>query len=171
MGVSTIAEANSVLGDFLPRFNRRLDVPVAQPGQAYRPLNPELNLGGIPYIRERRRVGRDNRVRHHQRNLQLLPDADKVSYAGAYVEIQERLDGSILACYQGKTLTPQNAPPLAASLRAKAKDIPEHPALCKEPPLPKPPRVRTYRKQKRIYIGPLAGAGNWWEDPVKKGAQ
>jgi transposase len=167
-GASTIVEANSVLWDFLPRFNQRFGVPVAQPGQAYRPLNPELNLEGILCIKERRRVGRDNTVQYHGRNLQLFPDTDKVNYAGAYVEIQERLDGQILACYQGKILTPQDAPPLAATLRAQANDILSYPALWKEPPPPKPPRVRTYRKHKRIYIGPLAGAGNWWEDPVKK---
>jgi len=167
-GASTITKANSVLGDFLHRFNQRFGVPAAQPGQAYRPLNPELNLEGILCFKERRRVGRDNTVQYRQRTLQLFPDADKVSYAGAQVEIQERLDGSILACYKGKILTPQDAPPLAATLRAKAKDILNYPALWKEPPPPKPPRVRIYRKQKRIYIGPLVGDGNWWEDPVRK---
>lgn len=167
-GASTITEANSVLWDFLPRFNQRFGVPATQPGQAYRPLNPELNLEGILCFKERRRVGRDNTVQYRQRTLQLFPDADKVSYAGAYVEIQERLDGIILACYQGKILTPKDAPPLAATLRAKAKEIPDYPALWKEPPPPKPPRVRIYRKEKRIYIGPLAGNGNWWDDPVRK---
>ena len=110
----------------------------------------------------------DNTVQYRQRNLQLFPDADKVSYAGAYVEIQERLDGRTLACYQGKILTPQDAPPLAATLRAQANDIPDYPAMWKEPPLPKPPRVRKWRKQNRKWVGPLAGDGNWFEDPVRK---
>jgi len=167
-GASTIAEANSVLWDFLPRFNQRFGVPVAQPGQAYRPLNPELNLEGILCIKERRRVARDNTVQYHQRNLQLFPDADKVSYAGAYVEIQERLDGQILACYQGKILTPQDAPPLAATLRAQANDILSYPALWKEPPPPKPPKVRRWRKRNRKWVGPLAGDGNWLDDPVRR---
>ena len=143
---STIAEANLVLQDFLPRFNQRFGVPAAQSGRAYRPISPELNLEGIICFKERRRVGRDNTVQYRQRTLQLFPDADKVSYAGAYVEIQERLDGSILACYRGKILTPQDAPSLAATLRAEAKDIIDYPALWKEPPPPKPPRVRIYRK-------------------------
>jgi hypothetical protein len=165
---SSILEANLVLRDFLPCFNRRFGVPAAQPGQAYRPLSPELNMEGILCFKERRRVGRDNTVQFRQRTLQLFPDADKVSYAGAQVEIQERLDGSILACYKGKILTPQDAPPLAATLRAKAKDIPDYPALWKEPPPPKPPRVRKWRKQNRKWVGPLAGDGNWLEDPVRK---
>ena len=167
-GASTITEANSVLWDFLPRFNQRFGVPAAQPGRAYRPLNPELNLEGILCFKERRRVGRDNTVQYRQRTLQLFPDADKMSYAGAQVEIQERLDGSILACYQGKILTPQDAPPLAVALRAQANDIPSYPALWKEPPPPKPPKVRRWRKRNRKWVGPLAGDGNWLEDPVRR---
>lgn len=165
---SNITEANLVLRDFLPRFNQRFGVPAAQPGQAYRPISLELDLEGILCVKERRRVARDNTVQYRQRTLQLFPDADRVSYAGAYVEIQERLDGQILACYKGKILTPQDAPPLAATLRDQANDIPDYPALWKEPKPPKPPRVRKWRKQNRKWVGPLAGDGNWLEDPVRK---
>jgi len=167
-GASTITEANLVLWDFLPRFNRRFGVPAAQLGQAYRPISLEMDLEGILCIKDQRRVGRDNTVQYHQRNLQLFPDADKVSYAGAYVEIQERLDGSILACYKGKILTPQDAPPLAVALRAKTKETPYYPALWKEPKPVKLRKARERRHPNRIYIGPLAGTGNWWEDPVRK---
>jgi predicted DNA-binding protein (UPF0251 family) len=167
-GASTITEANSVLWDFLPRFNRRFGVPAAQPGQAYRPTGLGSDIDGILCVKERRRVARDNTVQYRQRNLQLFPDAEKVSYAGAYVEIQERLDGRTLACYQGKILTPQDAPPLAATLRAQAKDSPDYLAMWKEPPPPKPPRVRVYRKRKRIWVGPLENDRFWWKDPVKK---
>jgi len=164
-GASNIAEANLVLWDFLARFNRRFGVPAAQPGRAYRPLNPEIDLEGILCMKERRRVARDNTVQYRQRTLQLFPDADKVSYAGAYVEIQERLDGQILACYQGKILTPQDAPPLAATLRAQANDIPTYPAMWKEPP---PPKVRKRKWRYRKYIGPLTGDTHWTEDPVRR---
>jgi transposase len=164
-GASTVLEANLVLWDFLARFNQRFGVPAAQPEQAYRPISPETDTDGILCLKERRRVARDNTVQYHQRNLQLFPDADKVSYAGAYVEVQERLDGQILACYKGKLLTPQDAPPLAATLRTQANDIPDYPALWKEPPSPK---VRKRRKRNRKWIGPLAGDGNWYEDPLRK---
>ena len=132
------------------------------------PVNPDMDIDGILCPKERRRVARDNTVQYRGRNLQLFPDADKVSYAGAYVEIQERLDGQILACYQDKILTPQDAPPLAARLRAQVKDLPAHPALWKEPPPPKPPRVRGYRKRKRVWVGPLENDRFWWKDPVEK---
>lgn len=164
-GTSNITEANMVLQDFLPRFNRRFGVPAAYPEQVYRPVSPGMNIDGILCVKERRRVARDNTVQYRGRNLQLFPDAEKVSYAGAYVEMQERLDGQILACYQDKILTPQDAPPLAATLRAQVKDLPAHPALWKEPP---PPRVRKRKSRYRKYIGPLTGDKPWTEDPVRK---
>ena len=149
-GASTITEANLVLWDFLPRFNQRFGVPAAQPGQVYRSISMGMDIEGILCTKERRRVARDNTVQYRQRNLQLFPDADKLNYAGAYVEIQERLDGRILACYKGKILTPQDAPPLAATLRAQANDIQDYPVMWKEPP---PPKIRERRKRTRVYYG------------------
>ena len=50
-GACTLAEANQVLTEFLPRFNHRFGVPAAQPESAYRQvdpeLDPELDLGGV----------------------------------------------------------------------------------------------------------------------------
>jgi transposase len=167
-GASNITEANLILRDFLPRFNRRFGVPAAQTGQAYRTISPGMNIEGILCTKERRRVARDNTVQYRQRTLQLFPDADKVSYAGAYVEIQGRLDGQILFCYQDKILTPQDAPPLAAKLRDQLKDLLAHPALWKEPPPPKPPRVDKRKNRYRKYIGPLTGDTHWTEDLVRR---
>jgi len=164
-GASTVMEANLILWDFLPRFNERFGVPAAQLGQAYRPISLGLDPDGILCVKERRRVARDNTVQYRQRTLQLFPDADRPSYAGAHVEIQERLDGQILACYRGKILTPQDAPPLAATLRAQAKDIPDYPVMWKEPP---PRKVRERRTRTRVRLGPLAGDTIWYEDPVRK---
>jgi hypothetical protein len=167
-GASTITEANLVLWDFLSRFNGRFGVPATQPGQAYRPINPELDLEGILCIKERRRVARDNTVSYRRRNLQLFPDAGKPSYAGAYVEIQKRLDGRILACYKGKIITPQGAPPLAATLRGKDMPYYTYTALWKEPKPRKPHKPRERCHRTHIYVGPLAGDGVWWKDPVRK---
>ena len=46
-GASGIGEANRVLEQFLPRFNRRLRVPQQHPEPAFRPLDPELCLEQI----------------------------------------------------------------------------------------------------------------------------
>ena len=52
--------------------------------------------------------------------MQLFPESEQPSYAWTHVEVQERLDGRLLVRYRGKLLTPEEAPPLAAELRARA---------------------------------------------------
>ncbi len=120
---TTLMEANDVLSEFLPRYNRRFGVPAAQAGSAYRMPDAGLDIDGVLCIKERRRVARDNTVQYHGRTLQLFPHTDRPSYAGARVEVQERLDGRILVSYRGTVLTPQEAPPLAASLSRLLKKV------------------------------------------------
>jgi len=117
-GASTLVEANRILESFLPRFNERFGVPAAQPELAYRPVDPGLDIDGVLCTKEKRRVARDNTVRYHGRTLQLFPGTERTSYAGTRVEVQERLDGRLLVSCRGKILTPEEAPPLAAELRA-----------------------------------------------------
>ena len=69
----TLEKANQVLAEFLPRFNQRFGVPADQPELAYRPVDPELDLGGVLCIKELRRVAKDNTVQYHGRTLQLYP--------------------------------------------------------------------------------------------------
>ena len=161
----SLAEANQVLTDFLPRFNQRFGVPADQPDSAYRPVNPELDLGGVLCIKELRRVAKDNTVQYHGRALQLYPSTERPSYAGARVEVQERLDGRLLVRHRNQILTPQEAPALAGELRAR---IPTGPVMA-TPPDPDPTdwepkqRVRTLATP-----GPLAGETIWYEDPARK---
>ena len=164
-GACTLAQANQVLADFLPRFNQRFGVPAAQPESAYRPVDPELDLGGVLCIKELRRVAKDNTVQYHGRTLQLYPSLERPSYAGARVEVQERLDGRLLVRHRNQILTPQEAPALAGELRAR---IPTGPVMA-TPPDPDPTdwepkqRVRTLATP-----GPLAGETIWYEDPARK---
>ena len=92
---SSILEANGVLEQFLPRFNRRFGVPPPWPEPAFRPLGPELCLEQILCFKHRRRVARDNTVKFHRHTLQLLPQLERPSYAGATVEVLESLDGRL----------------------------------------------------------------------------
>ena len=46
-GAATIEEANRMLGDFLPRYDRQFGVAPAQPGPAYRPLPPGVSLDAV----------------------------------------------------------------------------------------------------------------------------
>ena len=81
---SSIGAANTVLEQFLPRFNRRFQVPPQYPEPAFRPLDPELCLEQIRCFKHRRRVPRENTVRQQRR-----------SYAGAVVVVLQGLDGRL----------------------------------------------------------------------------
>ncbi len=119
-GASTIEEANSVLETFVPRFNERFGVPAVELEPGYRAADPEMDIDTILCVKELRKVAKDNTVRYHGHTLQIFPGPERRSYGGTRVEVQERLDGRLLVYYQGKILTPEEAPPLAASLRARA---------------------------------------------------
>jgi hypothetical protein len=118
-GATTLAEANQVLWAFLPRYNARFGVPAARAGSAYRPLEPGLCLEGVLCFKYQRRVAKDNTVKLGEHTLQLLPGNDRYSYARDRVEVQERLDGSLLVAYQGQVLATRPAPPHPAILRAR----------------------------------------------------
>ncbi len=158
-----------MLAQFLPRFNQRFGVPAAQPESAYRPVDPELDLGGVMCIKELRRVGKDNTVRYHGRTLQLYPTLERPSYARVRVEVQERLDGRLLVRYRSQLLTPQDAPPLAAELRAQVVEAPVMVTLPDSDPNPNPTYWRPpQRVRSPIIPGPLAGETIWYEDPARK---
>ena len=116
-GARTLTEANDLLQNFLPRFNQRFGVPAAEASCAYRLLDRELDLTAILCPRSRRTVGRDNTVKYKWRTLQLLPGREHPSYAGTQVEVQERLDGSLVVCSQGQVIPTREAPPRANALR------------------------------------------------------
>ncbi len=101
-GASTIDQANEVLQEFLPRFNRRFAVAAEQPETAYRPIPADLSLTETVSIRHARKMARDNTVHYQWRVLQLLPGAERRSYAGLQVEVLERCGGELIIRYQGK---------------------------------------------------------------------
>lgn len=116
-GACTAAEANQVLAAFLPRFNRRFGVPAAEPGCAYRTVAADVDVASILAFKEWRKVAHDNTIKVRWRTLQLLPGMERLSYAGVQVEVQHRLDGSLVVCHAGQALATQEAPPRPAFLR------------------------------------------------------
>lgn len=156
-GVTTIEEANNVLGTFVPRFNERFGVPAADPEPCYRPLDPGMDLGALLCFKERRRVAKDNTVQYHGQTLQIFPGPERRTYARAHVEVQERLDGRLLVCYQGKILTPGEAPPLAATLRALASES--------EPGIPETTDEEIKANKQRTGLG---WDGDWYRDESKR---
>ena len=118
-GVSTIEHANRVLADFIGRYNRQFSVAPAQQGSAYRQLPEGVCLDAVLCFKYLRTVANDNTVRFGSATLQLLADDYRASYARVDVEVQERLDGSIVVAYQGRILAAEPAPPGPVELRAR----------------------------------------------------
>ena len=115
----TIEQANRALWDFIPRYNQRFGVPPAQQGSAYRQLPAGVSLDTTLCFKYVRTVANDNTVQFNGATMQILSDDHRASYARAHVEVQERLDGSIIVMYQGKTLASQPAPQGPVTLRAR----------------------------------------------------
>ena len=116
-GASSIGKANSVLERLLPRFNRRFRVPPQYPEPAFQPVDPELCLEQVLCFKQRRKVAKDNTVRFHLHTLQLLPEREHPSYAGATVEVLEGLDGRLSVRHEGRIIAAQEAPPSPVFLR------------------------------------------------------
>ena len=70
---TTIDQANAVLQDFLPRFNRQFRVPAQQAQIAYRSLDSSIFLERVLCFKHTRQVARDNTVKFQWRTLQLHP--------------------------------------------------------------------------------------------------
>ena len=126
---STIGEAQAVLDRFLPRFNARFAVAARQREPAWRPLDPALDLGAILAFRHTRTVARDNTVKYHWRTLQLLPSAQRPSYAGARVDVLERPGGELAVRHRGETIPSRLAPPRSGVLRERRSELARDPAL------------------------------------------
>ena len=155
----TLEEADTILHEFLPRFNERFSVPATQPELSYRQADPGLDVNGVLCFKERRRVAKDNTIRYHGQTLQLFPGPERTSYARAHVEVQKRLDGRLLVYYQGKILTPGEAPPLAASLRA-------HSYVYSAAPTP--PHAEPESVENDIEPSPSEPRVIWYEDSAMR---
>ena len=113
---SSIDEAGLVLQEFLPRFNARFAVTAEQPEAVYRPVPDELSLTETICLKDTRKVARDNTVKYQWRVLQLLPEAERPSYAGLRVDVLERADGELMIRYQGEAVDYQEGPPPSSAL-------------------------------------------------------
>jgi transposase len=146
-GAKTLAEANAVLAQFLPDYNRKFTVPARESGTAYRKPDP----GFVPEhhfcLKYPRTVGADNVVRCNNHRLQILPTQHRISFARCQVEVHDRLDGSLAVHYQGQDLPTKPAPSEAGGLRVscpRGQDTLKNRRYA--PPAPDHPWRGIYRK-------------------------
>jgi transposase len=143
--ITTLAEGNAFLPGFLARFNALFRVPPGQEGCAYRPLEEHMRPEEIFCLKYLRRVGTDNVVRFLGRRLQISPCHGRVSYAKCWVEVHERLDGSLAVYWQGRCLAHADAPQEAGVLRTHSGQ--------RRP------------QQTQLQVAAAAGSGDMWAAP------
>ena len=143
-GAATIADADHGAEGFPATLQRTLQRSAAMSRGRLPPTGTaNVCLDRILCFKHRRKVARDNTVKFQLHTLQLLPEPERPSYAGAAVEVLEGLDGR-LSSRQGRTIPSQEAPPNPAFMRtgngsfphfASHRSDPDHPAdLGDDPP-------------------------------------
>jgi transposase len=113
----TLDEANLVLADFLPRFNRKFAVKATEPGLAYRKVRDGFKAEEYFCYKHPRTVGTDNVVCFGPHRLQILPSPGRASYARCKVQVYEGLDGDLAVYHEGKPLASRKAPLESIKLR------------------------------------------------------
>jgi transposase len=155
-GACTQDQANQLLQRFLPRYSARFAVSPALPGSAYRPWPKDLDPDEVFSFKHRRTVANDNTISFDGKRLQIPPGPDRLSYARARVEVQQRLDGSLVICHKDQALVtflPATADPVRvgkftpapAPQAPPAKTQPTQPALTKARKPYKPPPDHPWR--------------------------
>ena len=155
-GATTVEEANQVLWDYLPRFNKRFQYPANQAGSTYRPWPSTLNPDRIFCFQYERVVTRDNVISFAGHKLQLPPGPGGTSFAGHRVQLHQSMDNHLFVYYQDREITrfsPANSgPPRAAHFEPHSDHLwvkpppPSPPATQKSKHKPKPPADHPWRR-------------------------
>jgi len=123
----SLEEANQMLAHYLPRFRARFARTPADGKIAYRPLARGTDLDAVCSFHYVRTVANDNTVRLEERLVRIPPGPGGRGYAGCRVQLQERLDGSLVVLHQDKVIARQEAQsqaPLRTRRRARGRELP-----------------------------------------------
>jgi transposase len=161
-GITGIKAGNPFLTAYFKRFNARFAVKPEEPGLAYRPLVPGLDLDRILSFRYQRVVALDNTVQLDGRVLQVPPGPKRRSYAAARVWVHELLDGSLGVWYQDRWLARTSARgDITLRARKRAKPLPPKPQRLPlqqpEPasrPAPSQPAPHPWRRYNPDFLKP-----------------
>jgi transposase len=142
-GVDTRAEADAFLSGYLERHNRRFAVVARDPVPAWRPVPAGLEPEAVLCFRYSRVVANDHTVRVGGLVLELPPLVRGQGYAGRRVQVQLRVDGTIVVVHHGEvvlvTAAPQDPGRLRSLTSAAARLTRPSPAPLGYPPGPDHP--------------------------------
>jgi hypothetical protein len=102
-GISSIAEANEFLREYLPVYNRRFARKAAETGNLHRPVPKGLNLNRILCIKTERTVRNDFTIAH-DRKLYQIEEAVKTRN----LMVEEYTDGSMAIWCRGQKVKFRN---------------------------------------------------------------
>lgn len=100
-GINTIEQANKFLEEsYWAEYNKKFMVKAHSKGDLHRAVPKGLKLDKVLCIRTEHPVRNDNTITHNRKLYQLKEALDK----NTKVRVEERVDGSMLITYQGKTI-------------------------------------------------------------------
>lgn len=121
-GIRTVQAANAFLREhYIAEFNRRFQVPAAQPGSAFTAC-PRRDLDWIFSLQFERTVNRDNTVSFQNLSLQIERVSWRATLAGCNVTVHQHLDGDLSITYGPHRLGRYNAqgvPKMQANVAAR----------------------------------------------------
>ena len=130
-GVTTLDGANQYLeNEFLPWVNATLAVVPANPDDAHRPLQKQHDLAAILSHVEKRRVNANYTFPWGAKTYRILRPDIRTGLRGSYIRVEQRRDGSVAACFNGRYLRVERCEqqPKVAPPRTAQKQVPRKPA-------------------------------------------
>jgi transposase len=99
-GIKTKEQANRFLKDhYIAELNKRFAKTPEQPGSAFVPVPPHVDLNLIFSIKSERTVNQDNTVSFQNQILQISPSQLRVSFSKCRVTVHQHLDLSVSITY------------------------------------------------------------------------
>ena len=103
-GLSTMAEGNAYLPEFIADFDARFAVAPRDPEDAHRPLLPKDNLARILTVQETRVLSKNLTLQYHNVIYQIQTTHPTYALRNAKVIVCENRHGEIAIEYKGKPL-------------------------------------------------------------------
>jgi hypothetical protein len=158
--ISTVEEANRFLREeYIAEFNRRFQVPAAQPGSAFVPCR-RRDLDLIFSLQLARTVNRDNTVSFQNLTLQIEKASWRGTLAGCTVMVHQHLDQTLSVTYGPQWLgryTSQGEPIVKTSPALTAVEKPLR-GKVKKPTFP--PRLEIPQTERDSHFPTATVAGS-----------